>query len=126
MIRLFFVAFRRMKAVSLMSTMKVLCPRARSSDAPTRVKILSHTESRAEDAGTKDPICAIRQISATCRMYVLLPAMFGPVMIIIRFSSVSSNVSLGTKPVSRRLASTTGWRPSWKLMLPSGTISGRT
>ena len=33
---------------------------------------------RAELAGTKQPICAIRQITATCRIYVLLPAMFGP------------------------------------------------
>ena len=35
--RLSFVAFLRMSATSAISTIKVDCPAARSSDAPTRV-----------------------------------------------------------------------------------------
>ena len=62
--RLFFVAFLRMFATSLISTMKVLCPLARSSEAPTLVKIRSTTPISAFLAGTKLPICAISTISA--------------------------------------------------------------
>ena len=51
-----------------------------------RVKMRSVRAMSAEAAGTKLPMCAIRAISATCRMYVDLPAMFGPVMIITRCS----------------------------------------
>ena len=36
--RLFLVAFRRILATSVISTIKVLCPLARSSEAPTLVK----------------------------------------------------------------------------------------
>ena len=58
----------RMFAVSLISTMKVDWPRARSSLAPTRVKMRSHDAERAPRcAGTKLPTCAISAISATCR-----------------------------------------------------------
>ena len=35
---------------------------------PTRVKILSTTPILALSAGTKEPICAIRTISAVCRI----------------------------------------------------------
>ena len=94
--KLSFVAFFRISATSVISTMKVDCPAARSSDAPTRVKMASTTPICAAAAGTKLPICAIRAISAFWRMYVDLPAMFGPVMSSIRFSSSSSIVSLGT------------------------------
>ena len=34
----------------------------------------------AASAGTNDPICAINAMSATCRKFVDLPDMFGPVM----------------------------------------------
>ena len=68
MTRDFAVALRRMYAVSLISTMNVDCPLARSSDAPTRVKMRSVTGIFASFAGTNDPICAISAISATCRM----------------------------------------------------------
>ena len=62
------VAARRMAAVSLISTMKVLCPPARSSEAPMRVKMRSHRLMLASRAGTKLPICAMSVISATWRM----------------------------------------------------------
>ena len=48
--------------------MKVDCPDARSSLAPTRVKIRSQIEISAWLAGTKEPMLAISTISATCRM----------------------------------------------------------
>ena len=44
-----------------------------------RVKMRSTTPMRALAAGTKLPTCASSTISATCRRYVDLPAMFGPV-----------------------------------------------
>ena len=73
------VARRRTFAVSFISTMKVLSPRARLSLAPTRVSTRSTTPMRARRAGTNEPICARITTSATCRMSVDLPAMFGPV-----------------------------------------------
>ena len=65
MSRLRAVAFFRISATSVISTMKVDLPEARSSDAPMRVKMRSTTPMRADFAGTKLPICAIRTISAT-------------------------------------------------------------
>ncbi len=56
--RLFFVALLSIFATSVISTINVLCPDARSSDAPTLVNILSHTPISAYEAGTKEPICA--------------------------------------------------------------------
>ena len=50
--KLFEVAFLMILATSLISTIKVDCPDARSSDAPTRVKMLSTIPISAEDAGT--------------------------------------------------------------------------
>ena len=82
--------------VSFISTMNVDWPRARSSFAPTRVKMRSTSPISALSAGTKLPICAINTISATWRMYVDFPAMFGPVTIATRKFSPSSAVSLGT------------------------------
>ena len=81
--KLFGVALARIDATSLISTMNVLCPNAKSSLAPTRVKMRSVIAIFASFAGTKLPICAIKVMSATCLIYVLLPAMFGPVIIII-------------------------------------------
>ena len=66
--RLFFVAFLKIFATSVISTIKVLCPDARSSEAPTLVKILSQIPMFASSAGTKLPICAMRTISAVCLM----------------------------------------------------------
>ena len=57
-----------MEATSVISTMKVDWPDARSSEAPTLVKMASQMEMRADVAGTKQPVCAIRTMSATCRM----------------------------------------------------------
>ena len=67
MTRLRGAAWRRMLAVSTISTMKVLWPAARSSCAPTRVKMRSTSPTRADAAGTKLPACAIRTIRATER-----------------------------------------------------------
>ena len=53
---LFLVAFFNIFATSDISTIKVLCPILKSSDAPTLVKILSTTPILAELAGTKLPI----------------------------------------------------------------------
>ena len=54
--RLSFVAFLRILATSVISTIKVDCPLARSSEAPTLVNILSQIPMLAEEAGTKLPI----------------------------------------------------------------------
>ncbi|OQC71357.1 MAG: hypothetical protein BWX45_01194 [Deltaproteobacteria bacterium ADurb.Bin002] len=112
MTRLRGVASVRICAVSIISTINVLWPLTRLSDAPIRVKILSTTPMRAREAGTKLPICARSTIRATCRIYVDFPAMLGPVMTSRRFCRKSSSVSLGTNPSFLRAASTTGWRPS--------------
>ena len=51
------------------------------SDAPTRAKMRSTIASFAPRAPARsEPICAITTISATCRRYVDLPPMFGPVI----------------------------------------------
>ena len=66
--RLFLVALRRILATSVISTMKVLCPLARSSEAPTLVKMRSHMPISASWAGTKLPSWAMSTIRATWRM----------------------------------------------------------
>ena len=104
--------------------MNVDCPDARSSDAPMRVNSLSTMPTRAALAGTKLPICAISTISATCRMYVDLPAMFGPVMIATRPPSGLRFVSFGTKRESFNTCSTTGCRPAVICTSPERSISG--
>lgn len=58
------VAFRKILATSFISTIKVDWPLARSSEAPTLVKILSTIPTLALLAGTKEPIWANRTISA--------------------------------------------------------------
>ena len=63
-IRLFLVAFLRIFDTSVISTINVLWPLARSSEAPTLVNILSTMPIFALSAGTNEPICAIRTISA--------------------------------------------------------------
>ncbi len=60
------MALFRMFAISLISTIKVDCPVESESDAPTLVNILSVKQMLACFAGTKEPICAIRVMSATC------------------------------------------------------------
>jgi len=120
-IRLFAVALSRIYATSLISTINVLCPAERSSDAPTRVNILSTIPISALAAGTNPPICAIMTISAVCRIYVDFPAMFGPVIIAICLSPQSSSVSFGMNTAEFFILSTTGWRPS--LILITSDIS---
>jgi hypothetical protein len=55
-------------AASVISTMNVERPPARSSDAPIRVKILSIGPMTQASAGTKLPHQASTAIRATCRM----------------------------------------------------------
>ena len=50
--RLLLVAFRKILATSVISTINVLCPDARSSEAPTLVKIRSTSPMFALEAGT--------------------------------------------------------------------------
>ena len=61
------VSYTHLWADSVISTMKVLWPPARLSDAPTLVKMRSVSPILASVAGTKLPICAINVIRATCR-----------------------------------------------------------
>ena len=62
------VAWLRMLAVSTISTMNVLRPRASSSLAPTRAKTRSAMPTRALRAGTNEPIWAITSVRAAWRM----------------------------------------------------------
>ena len=66
--RLCAVALCRMLAVSVISTMKVERPPARSSAAPMRVKIRSIGPMLGAAAGTKLPTWASTTISAICRI----------------------------------------------------------
>ena len=82
--------------------MNVESPRDRLSAAPTRVNTRSHTPIVAAFAGTNEPICASSAICATCRMYVDLPAMFGPVISTSCSAPGSSRQSFGTKLPARQ------------------------
>ena len=68
MIREFFVAYFKIWATSFISTINVLCPVARSSLAPTRVKMRSTAQISALRAGMKLPIWVISTKRATCRI----------------------------------------------------------
>ena len=57
----------KIAATSVISTRNVERPRAKLSDAPMRVKMRSVKGRRAWLAGTNEPICAIKTISAACR-----------------------------------------------------------
>ena len=114
-------------AASLISTIKVLSPTEMLSDAPTRVKILSTMPTRAESAGTNEPICAIKVMSAVCLNSALLPAMFGPVIIMICCSAVSSSTSLGTYSSPGGMSvSITGCRPALMSSTSLSSTTGRT
>ena len=64
----FDVALLIMFAVSVISTIKVDCPRISSSDAPTRVNMRSTRPIVASLAGMNEPTCAIRTSRAVCLM----------------------------------------------------------
>ena len=123
--RLRAVAVCRMALVSDISTMNVDCPRTRLSLAPTRVNTRSAMPTRARVAGTKLPICAIRAMSPICRRIVLLPAMFGPVRMIMRAAAVS-DTSFGMNWSRGIMRSTTGCRPPVMSSAKSSLTSGRT
>ena len=121
------VTLLRMFEASVISTIKVDSPNEMLSEAPTRVKILSTIPMRARSAGTKQPICANSTIRAVCRNKADLPAIFGPVIIIICWCSVSSNTSLGTycSPIGN-CVSITGWRPCLMSNTSESSTTGRT
>ena len=77
--------------------MNVESPPLRSSCAPIRVKMRSHTPIVASSAGTYEPICASSTMLAVWRRYVDLPAMFGPVRTMIRALSSRLHV-VGHEP----------------------------
>lgn len=99
---------------------------AKSSDAPTLVNILSTTPIVAELAGTKLPICAINVISATCLIYVDLPAILGPVIIDNLSFSLSKYVSLSIKLPLDSIFSITGCLPPFISIIPLLSTAGFT
>src|SRR5258708_1189342 len=78
--RLRAVALCRMLAASVISTMKVERPPARSSAAPMRVKIRSSGPNTARSAGTELPTCASSAMSPAGPMQVDFPPLLGPEM----------------------------------------------
>ena len=113
-----------MLETSHISTINVLLPPAKSSEAPILVKILSTTLILALLAGTKEPIWHIKVIIATCLIYVDLPAILGPVIIRSWLSSLFIMVSLGINSPLGITFSTTGCLPFSILVSPSSLISG--
>ena len=79
----------KMLAASFISTMKVDSPKEMLSDAPTRVKTLSTYPIFADLAGTKHPAWAMITMSAVWRKRADLPAMLGPVIMMICCLSLS-------------------------------------
>ena len=88
------------------------------------LQILSIIPICADLAGTKLPICAISTISATCLMYVDLPAILGPVMIANLFSFESKYASFCTKDPAESIFSITGCLPSFISIISDLSISG--
>mmetsp|Transcript_74668 Transcript_74668/g.218775 ORF Transcript_74668/g.218775 Transcript_74668/m.218775 type:complete len:234 (+) Transcript_74668:426-1127(+) len=118
------VAVFRMHEASNISAMKVEIPRSCMSEAPTRHMIASNTGSVALLQGTNMPTWFSRAMSATERMYVLLPPMLGPVMRCRRESSLSMSRSLAMKLLSE-LATTRTWLApsSWKVLQEGSTLA---
>ena len=102
------VAWRRMCAVSRISTMNVDSPRARLSPAPTRVKMRSHeADARARAPARSCPSAPWITVSATWRISVDLPAMLGPVTIrscsaVGIEADVVGDEAAGAPPAARR------------------------
>ena len=80
----------------------------------------------AESAGTKLPVCAISTISAVCLIYVDLPAILGPVIIVTLFDELSRYVSLDINISLVIIFSTTGCRPFLISIIPLSLILGFT
>ena len=96
------------------------------SEAPTRVNILSTMPIFAASAGTKHPICAISTIRAVCRSSADLPAMFGPVIIMICCDSFPRVTLLAMyDSPGGSCFSITGCRPSTMSMSSDSLTSGR-
>ncbi len=118
------VAWLRMRAVSVISTMKVDCPFCRKSDAPMRVKMRSTRPKAMASAGTKEPVWASTTSSAAVRRKVDLPPMLGPVTTAMGRASGRSR-SLGMHSRPRRLSSM-GWRAAVRDRPRSSARVGRT
>ena len=114
-----------MALVSAISTMKVLCPCARLSLAPTRVKSRSTMPISAASAGTNAPICASTTQRPICRRMVLLPAMLGPVTSRTRSASLK-RTSLGMKASRGIIRSITAWRLAVRARPKPVVTRGRT
>ena len=125
-IRLRLLILLIMLAVSFISTINVLSPPLKLSEAPTRVNILSVCGMMAFCAGTKLPACAINVISTVCLSKALLPLIFGPVMMMICCSSLSSITVLATySSPTGKLRSMTGCRPFSICKAYSSVTTGR-
>mmetsp|Transcript_6351 Transcript_6351/g.14032 ORF Transcript_6351/g.14032 Transcript_6351/m.14032 type:complete len:243 (-) Transcript_6351:341-1069(-) len=112
---------------SFISVKKVLILCSMSSLLPRRDSSLSRTGRVACLAGTKQPICAIITINAVCFMYTVLPDPLGPVTMCIFSSGLRNRSLLMNDDASWCVAivETTGWRPAFMTMGPSGVITGR-
>src|SRR6056300_907794 len=119
-------AWFKIAAVSTISTIKVDRPRAKSSDAPTRLNNWLTNPICANGAGTNEPAWAKSAINAFCRKNVDLPAMFGPVKSQILPSSKSQSFAINGLPSRWRDASTTGWRPARMVNARLSSTVGRT
>ena len=117
------MALLRIMAVSVISTINVERPLARSSEEPIRVKIRSMGPMLRCLAGTKLPMWASRVMMAVWRMNVDLPPMLGPVIINRRRAGVRSTSFATNGPSS--ICSTTRCRPSTMWMPVSDCSSGR-
>ena len=106
--------------------MKVDSPKDILSEAPTRVNTLSTNPIFADSAGTKLPICAKITIRAVCRKRADLPAILGPVIIIICWLLLLRVIlfEIYSSP-GGSCFSITGWRPSLISISSPSFILGR-
>uniref|UniRef100_A0A2P2J8C9 DNA mismatch repair protein MSH2 n=1 Tax=Rhizophora mucronata TaxID=61149 RepID=A0A2P2J8C9_RHIMU len=121
----FSVAPLRIEALSSISCIKVETPRNWQSPAPTRANMQSRIEMLALSHGTKQPTCAMRIFTPTCRINVDFPPILGPVIIWNQLCPLTSLQSFGIK-FTQSCASTQGCLQPSKIISPSSeeVISG--
>lgn len=78
---------RKIAAVSIISSIKVLCPFSSLSAAPTLAQRDLSFGTLALEAGTKEPACANRATMPHDRIHVDLPPILAPVTMCIRHES---------------------------------------
>lgn len=120
------VAWRRMDAVSSISSMNVERSRVRSSAAPILVNTASTMPMAALWAGTKDPDWAMTASRAFWRKKVLFPPIFGPVMMASGEAARLHEFVTKVSPLAPRMQSMTGWRPCETSKRVSSVSCGRT